>query len=172
MCHTEPVKVQEQKSRLRQRMQNRIQRMTREEYTQESLSVCEQLRCLLPQHACAIAAFTPFSTEPDITPLLHELQQQHFTVYFPQWNNGDLRFSAGDKPLNPQLLTHALVPGRAFDASNRRLGRGQGHYDRWIRKQRLANPQTQFIGIAFSCQILSEVPCEDHDQIIDRVIHG
>ncbi|MCP3983874.1 MAG: 5-formyltetrahydrofolate cyclo-ligase [bacterium] len=59
-----------------------------------------------------------------------------------------------------------LVPGRAFDATGARLGRGGGHFDR-VLARRGATPA---VGVAFSCQLVKRVPVEPHDQSVDAVL--
>lgn len=58
-----------------------------------------------------------------------------------------------------------LVPGVAFTRDGRRLGQGQGFYDRV-----LAEHRGHTIGIAFRCQVLDDLPTEAHDQRVARVI--
>jgi 5-formyltetrahydrofolate cyclo-ligase len=67
---------------------------------------------------------------------------------------------------------HVLVPGRAFTKAGGRLGRGGGTYDRWINAQRKKNPATRFIGVCFRCQIIKELPMEEHDEKVDEVVTG
>ena len=58
-----------------------------------------------------------------------------------------------------------LVPGLAFDRRGRRIGRGGGHYDR------LLNGAAGYkIGLAFSWQLVPEVPAEPHDVRVDTVV--
>jgi 5-formyltetrahydrofolate cyclo-ligase len=59
-----------------------------------------------------------------------------------------------------------VVPGVAFDAAGRRLGRGRGHYD-----ATLAAAGPAFLcGIAFEVQVVDEVPSEAHDVALDAVV--
>lgn len=58
-----------------------------------------------------------------------------------------------------------LVPGVAFTRDGRRLGQGQGFYDRV-----LAEHQGHTVGIAFCCQVLDDLPTEAHDQRVACVI--
>ena len=60
-----------------------------------------------------------------------------------------------------------MVPGLAFDPEGRRLGRGGGFYDRLM--SRLA-PHVPTIGLAFSFQVLPQIPHEDHDRPVDMVL--
>ena len=59
-----------------------------------------------------------------------------------------------------------VVPGMAFDADGRRLGRGRGYYDRFLS----LHPKIYTIGLCFDFQLLPEVPSEPHDRIIDEII--
>ena len=60
----------------------------------------------------------------------------------------------------------AIVPGMAFDAEGHRLGRGKGYYDRFL--SRVNNVYK--IGLCFSWQMVDNVPCDDHDVVMDEVI--
>ena len=55
-----------------------------------------------------------------------------------------------------------LVPGMAFDASGRRLGRGKGYYDRF-----LSDFHGKTMGICG--QLMEEIPVEQHDITMDAV---
>lgn len=58
-----------------------------------------------------------------------------------------------------------VVPGRAFDASGGRLGRGKGFYDRL-----LAGFDGPTVGVAFACQHVEAVPREPWDVPLTRVL--
>ena len=62
----------------------------------------------------------------------------------------------------PDLI---IVPGLAFTKKGIRLGRGKGHYDRYLN----ANPCLT-ISLAFSWQLLQHIPNEPHDVLIDLVL--
>jgi 5-formyltetrahydrofolate cyclo-ligase len=64
-----------------------------------------------------------------------------------------------------EAIDLALVPGMAFDAEGNRLGRGRGFYDRLL--PRIEAP---LIGLAFSWQMVGEVPVEPHDRRVDAVV--
>lgn len=57
----------------------------------------------------------------------------------------------------PQALM--IMPGVAFDRKNHRVGYGGGFYDRYLEK----HPLIQRVAIAFSFQMLPEVPTEPTD---------
>ncbi len=60
-----------------------------------------------------------------------------------------------------------LVPGLAFDARGRRLGRGGGHYDATLAALPLSAARS---GLAFEAQLVAEVPREAHDAPLDAVV--
>ena len=60
-----------------------------------------------------------------------------------------------------------FVPGLVFDKKNNRIGHGEGFYDRFL--ARLA-PDICKVGLAFSFQVLPEIPVDAHDVPLDGVI--
>ncbi|EFC45029.1 predicted protein [Naegleria gruberi] len=103
--------------------------------------------------------------------------------------------------LNGDSKLLVIVPGLAFDYSNRRLGRGKGHYDTFFEKlddlQGRIQFETNHVGVCFSCQFIDEnfklpdeykqqliekqlieseetqfvIPTEKHDKTMDSVVH-
>jgi len=63
----------------------------------------------------------------------------------------------------PDLL---VVPGLAFTKDGKRLGRGKGHYDRY-----LSQHPSRTASLAFSWALLDDLPTEPHDVLIDIVIN-
>jgi len=59
-----------------------------------------------------------------------------------------------------------LVPGLAFDRSGTRLGYGKGFYDRFV----AANPGLSVCGICMHDFFVDELPAEEWDQRVGRVI--
>ena len=52
-----------------------------------------------------------------------------------------------------------IMPGAAFDSKKNRIGYGKGFYDKFLMKC----PEAKTIGLGFECQIVEEVPAEEHD---------
>jgi 5-formyltetrahydrofolate cyclo-ligase len=67
--------------------------------------------------------------------------------------------------VNPDEIDLVVVPGLAFSKNGYRLGFGGGYYDRF-----LANYQGKTVSLAFKDQILSEVPVENHDIAVEKII--
>ena len=68
-------------------------------------------------------------------------------------------------PLNQ--LDFVLVPGVAFDASGRRLGRGKGFYDRLLAE---TNNACIKCGVALEEQMAGAIPAEAHDIAMNFVL--
>ncbi len=59
-----------------------------------------------------------------------------------------------------------LVPGLAFDRKGRRLGRGKGFYDRFLREL----SGIPIAGLCASARLIDEVPVERHDVPVHYII--
>jgi 5-formyltetrahydrofolate cyclo-ligase len=71
------------------------------------------------------------------------------------------------RPVAVDQIDCVVVPGLVFDKAFNRIGYGVGLYDRFL--GRLA-PGVAKIGLAFSFQMVPQVPYEDHDQRLDLVL--
>ncbi len=179
----------EVKATLRQSIKERMAHLSDADRHAESRTICRQIRKVLPSSPVPVAAYFPLKDEADLRPLLDELLKEGWPVYIPGIEHGQMIFrkitSTADlhlgkfgvlepprsaEALDPKTLKIVLVPGRAFDVLGNRLGRGNSTYDKWITAQRKANPSTQFWGIALECQIIHEVPMQEHDERMDSVI--
>ena len=126
--------------------------------------------------ATTILAFSPLSTEPDISPLLSD--KRILLPYITE--DGSMEFGKGEMRKNrlgfmepvassPAFYDFALmlVPLVAVDKSGMRLGRGKGYYDRYIRDNR---SRLYTIGVALSPSLVHEVPYTEEDMRVDEVV--
>ena len=60
-----------------------------------------------------------------------------------------------------------IVPGVAFDKFNRRLVRGGGYYDRFLKSLPQSTPT---VGLAFDFQIVDSLPHAEHDMCVSHVL--
>jgi 5-formyltetrahydrofolate cyclo-ligase len=60
-----------------------------------------------------------------------------------------------------------VTPGLAFDRHGRRLGYGGGHYDRYLAR---LGPRAVRVGIAFSIQVIEDVPAAPEDERVHVVV--
>ena len=70
------------------------------------------------------------------------------------------------EPGGPSVVADlVVVPGLAFTVDGWRLGRGGGHYDRF-----LATCAAPSIGVCFAEQLVDDLPHEPHDVRMSRVL--
>ena len=132
-----------------------------------------------------VLAYWPLPDEPDIRPLIDGLVAMGKTVLLPKVTGNETmelcRYTssadlaegmfhimepAGTPFTDFSQIDMALIPGVAFDASCRRLGRGRGYYDRFL----AVNPCIYKIGVCFPFQRVPEVPAEAHDILMDEIV--
>ena len=77
-----------------------------------------------------------------------------------------------EEALGTGVLDVMLIPGMAFTENGKRLGRGKGYYDTYLLKAKEFMPRSppKTIALAFNQQILDNVPVDDHDILIDKII--
>lgn len=177
------------KASLRQEVRARLNAMTPDGRVATSREICSRLRQQAIWHsASAILFYAPMADEPDIWPLVEERLAAGKTVGLPRFAAGrsgyvagqvrdlarDIRLGkfhirepSGDGPeLALSKFDLILVPGLAFDRKGRRLGRGQGYYDRWLKDAR----RVTLCGVAFEEQWLEEIPAAEHDITMQFVV--
>lgn len=94
---------------------------------------------------------------------MDELETGMYKILEPR---EDLR-SVDSKRIGVSELDLILVPGVAFDARGGRTGHGKGYYDKLLEN---AKPETPLIALAFECQMFDEIPMQDHDIFMDKVV--
>jgi 5-formyltetrahydrofolate cyclo-ligase len=72
-----------------------------------------------------------------------------------------------EKKLKPTDLDLVMVPGVAFDRRGARMGHGFGYYDKLLQH---ARPDAPLIALAFECQLFPEIPTQEHDIFMDKII--
>ena len=65
------------------------------------------------------------------------------------------------------LLDAAIMPGAVFDHSGYRIGYGAGYYDKFFA---LTPKNIYKIALAYSFQVIDEVPRDDHDVPVDCIV--
>ena len=179
--------ISDQKNELRSAIEHRLKSLSDKERNAESRTVCRELLKAIPDGK-TICAYIALKTEVNLTLLLEELLARGQEIYLPVYENklvyrrftkdtplikGELGIQEpplSEEELDPMNADIILIPGRAFDRTGNRMGRGNAGYDRWIKKQRVRNPDTQYWGIALECQVMNEVPSEPHDEVMDKLI--
>lgn len=139
-----------------------------------------------------LGAFSPLNDEPDISLWVLKALQENKPVYFPRIEDRDLVFyrfegqtdfwESGPWGLREPKLQAIrwepqeqkgfglwLIPGLAFDLQGRRLGRGRGYYDRWLKKLGDWDLPVLRVGAVPDGRLLEEIPTDPWDQKVHRL---
>jgi 5-formyltetrahydrofolate cyclo-ligase len=82
-------------------------------------------------------------------------------------NYGILEPKNRQPKIDENSIDVCYVPGLAFDSRGGRVGYGGRFYDRFLKK---IGDNCKKIALAYGCQILEEIPMEEHDAFIDGII--
>lgn len=94
---------------------------------------------------------------------MDELEVGMYRILEPK---AELR-TVAEKRVDVEELDLILVPGVAFDRRGGRTGHGKGYYDKLLEHRR---PETPLVALAFECQLFPEIPMDDHDIFMDKVV--
>lgn len=72
-----------------------------------------------------------------------------------------------EKRVAVEELDVIMVPGVGFDARGGRTGMGKGYYDKCLQH---ARSDATLTAVCFDCQIFAEIPVQEHDIYMDKVI--
>ncbi len=117
--------------------------------------------------------------------LIRRLLSSGHRVYIPVMEDGLIRpvrltdpaelkpgaFGIGEVPPEERVYADLeeadiiITPGLCFSADGSRLGRGGGHYDRFLEK----SPAYK-IGLCYSFQLAGDIPQRGHDVRVDEVV--
>lgn len=87
---------------------------------------------------------------------LDDLEEGSFRIPEPKTNL---------ETADPAKLDFIILPGVAFSPDGHRIGYGQGFFDRLLKKTSCLK-----IGVAYEFQIVENIPGEDHDVPVDRIV--
>ena len=166
-------------------MRERRRALTPEERTAASAVICAKLAALnLHSH---IAVYLASPQEIDLSPFIRKMRTMGVKIVAPRWNGeiyelavlkglDDAHLRKGPMGIlepteaeivSPKEVEVWLVPGLAFTRSGKRLGYGGGWYDRLLCKVPKRVPK---IGIAYTFQLVDELPTEPHDIRLTSVV--
>ena len=141
------------------------------------------------QKAAVVFSFLALPGEPDLAPLVEAFPEKRWAfsrvtaddrITFHTMRGIGEAVMGSHGILEPDPTRHPeaspldadlfLIPGVGFDPmTGTRLGRGKGHYDRYLSVARIKPQPAERVGVAFSIQCLDLVP-EDHDIAMDRIV--
>ena len=166
------------KGEIRREMRERRRALTPEERAAASEVICAKLDALNLHSPIAVYLASP--QEIDLSPFIRKMLAMGDKVVAPRWNGetyelavlkglDDARLRKGPmgilEPVEAEIVSPRevevwLVPGLAFTKNGGRLGYGGGWYDRLLCKVPKRVPK---IGIAYTFQLVDELPAEPHD---------
>jgi len=134
--------------------------------------------------ARTVALYGALPDEADPSPLVDVLHARGVTVLLPRVTGDELElvgfttieglsrgYRGVSEPVGPATANAEVdlivVPGLAFDLGGGRLGQGGGHYDRLLALLPVAALR---VGLCLQCQVVAEVPTDDHDARMDVVV--
>ena len=173
---------QGQKSAIRKNLRELLARMTDEQRHAKSLAACALITASREFDAARVVMlYLSTAQEVDTAPLALRAWQAGKTVVVPKvsWDQRrmlpieisslttgltstgpGIREPIAGKPCPTEFIDLVIVPGLGFTNTGYRIGRGMGFYDRFL-------AQHDFLGLscglAFSEQIVDNLPVLDHD---------
>jgi 5-formyltetrahydrofolate cyclo-ligase len=98
--------------------------------------------------------------------LLENMDELSIGMYKILEPKPELRNAPG-KRIPVEELDLVMVPGVAFDRRGARMGHGMGYYDKLLEH---ARPDAPLVALAFECQLFPEIPTQEHDVFMDKII--
>ncbi len=178
--------IPEEKSRLREELLLKLRNFSTEERAQQNQKIIEKLFTLPEfQNAERIGFFASEEFEVNTDELIKKSLETGKKVFLPKVrNNTELEFHEiknldelelgeysirAPKAEAPKIeiskIDLLVVPALAFTKTGDRLGRGGGFFDRVL--QKFAGVS---VGLAFDFQMLPELPIEEWDKKVSRVL--
>ena len=179
------------KQHLRRRLIGRLKKLSRSQRKQKSRRIQQALfRRRFFKTAKTILFYASLPSEVDTWPMMEKALQLRKRVLLPAMRRGRIvpskitnlrtdltRTSCGIfeprgrflRPVKRTGIDLVIVPGIGFDTEGGRLGRGSGHYDRFLKRLK---GQVPLVGLAFTLQRLKRIPAASHDVSVDVVIYG
>ena len=179
------------KKRLRASILTRLSDVSRKERAESSLSIKEKIFALPEfQKARRIMFYISKDSEVDTRPMIEQSIRMGKEVIVPailpdrkeltscRLKDYEQELVTGphgvyqpevskDSLVNPEKIDLFIIPGLAFDVKGNRLGRGQGYYDRFLARIPRYIPR---IGVAFRFQMVDDLPCDEYDQPVSRLV--
>ena len=177
------------KAQYRSCLRERLQALTPQQRKHKSRQACHHLiHTSFFQEASMVMMYLAMSEELDLADAMRVAWEQGKEVVVPlvSWRDRTMipvRLPSLDEPLikDAHGLWHpeepapvpveridlVVTPGLGFDTQGHRLGRGGGFYDRFF-----AGIRTRVLrlAVAFSEQVLDDLPVDDSDEPVDGLV--
>ena len=172
------------KRKVRQAVRAEIAKLSTEERTALSSQIFSKIATLKEvKEASVIALFVSLPDEPQTADFIKQLLLQNRSIVVPRIEGEVMNFydiSEGvatgafgimepiaTTPVDPSEIDVMVVPGVAFTQLGARLGRGKGFYDKYLSHNGF---RAYTVGVCYPCQLVEELPTEEHDKLLDLVV--
>jgi 5-formyltetrahydrofolate cyclo-ligase len=171
-----------EKAAIRRGMLDRLLQLDSHERRRRSTKICDALTSYFAGLE-SVGLFSPTPVEPDLNQLWELHSFSKIKPLYPNCGPEGMRFyeisglnelqpgqfgllepPRTDRSIVPNLL---ILPGLVFTKTGHRLGRGGGHYDRFLAT--LDRSITR-IGVCFDFQVVDDLPIESHDMQVDHLV--
>ncbi|XP_019874396.1 5-formyltetrahydrofolate cyclo-ligase isoform X2 [Aethina tumida] len=187
------------KGLLRKEIAKKLELIPIEERKRQSEIVKEKLFNLPEfQKSKRVSVFLSLDTEIDTEPIVRKIFEDGKECFVPRYSKAGMQMvklksmedwetlpvtkwnikqpslkDNREDALQTGGLDFIVSPGVAFTKKGGRLGHGGGYYDRFFKQVRSGQSHpVHFVGVAFKEQILEEIPLEETDVIIDKVLYA
>jgi len=180
----------DRKETIRSEVKALIEALDPAEAHDRSVEACERLmKAPFYRDARTVMLYLPMDKELDVSTLALRCFQAGKTVCAPRidWEHRRLapieircfeesfevrrhgiREPQTGGPVPLQDIDLFIVPGLAFDAAGRRVGRGGGFYDRFLTREGVRGDAVK-CGLCYDFQIVDEAPVDPHDVVMGGV---
>lgn len=187
------------KNTLRKDLKRKLRSMSSEEKTRQSKLIAEKLISLDAYKACrSLSLYMSMPSEVSTNDVMDHVFESGKRMYIPHYygdtmkmvllrdredfknlplTSWNIKQPADDDDSRPCALDGdgldvIVVPGLGFTRDGLRLGRGRGYYDNYFRNYELKFGKRPFlVGLAYSCQVLDDLPADELDVKIDQILH-
>ena len=172
------------KRTLRKEIRAEIAKLSAEEKLALSSQIFSKLaNCNEICDASVVACFIALPDEPQTATFIEQLLYKNKRVVVPRIEGEEMNFydiseglekgsfgimePTSKTPIEPSEIDVMIVPGVIFTLDGARCGRGKGFYDKYLSREGF---RAHTIGICYPCQIVENLPTEEHDKTLDCVI--
>ena len=175
------------KTALRNSIRARKRAMTEEEIVSRSEALAQQFYASEAyKNAKTIYGYMPYNQEVRTIPMLEQAMKDVKRVAVPKCYCDQMRFiymdelskvengyanipePIADEPVADDPTALVLMPGLAFTEDGKRMGYGGGFYDKVL----AAEPTHPTVALCYAFQMVEDLPTEDYDIPVDRVLHA
>lgn len=178
----------ESKSKLRKRILNVRNNMSKEDVKKNSNAIMDKITSLdIYEQSKVVFIYMDFKNEVMTSNLIKRMLSEKKRVVIPYTDNintvlipseitkeSDLKLNSfgyyepkSILPVNIEEIDLVIVPGVVFDKNLNRIGFGKGYYDKILNRLK---PSAKKVAVAHEFQVLENIPAEEHDVKMDMII--